>query len=240
MLYNHNGQEYLLNLIDTPGHVDFRSEVAASLAACDGVLLVVDAAQGIQAQTVANFFLADDKNLPMIPVLNKIDLPNAEPERIAEQINDTFALSPSDIIQVSAKTGLNVAALLPAICTRIPPPTGSQEKPLRALLVDSWYDTYVGVVTLVRLFDGTLSKGQYIVSAHTGRKYEVLEVGVMHPHQLPVERLCAGQVGYVICGMKKSSEAHVGDTFYLNGNPVEALPGFEELKPMVSSYVSSI
>jgi translation factor GUF1, mitochondrial len=181
----------------------------------------------------------------MIPVLNKIDLPNAEPERIAEQIEDTFGLSQDEMVHVSAKSGINVESLLPAICDRIPPyhsyfwicsiisPRGDREDPLKALLVDSWYDNYVGVVALIRVFDGTLSKGQQIVSAHTGRKYDVSEVGVMHPSQFPVDRLSAGQVGYVICGMKKSSEAHIGDTFCLSGKEVDPLPGFEELKSMV-------
>ncbi|KAJ8656334.1 GTP-binding protein LepA [Lichtheimia ornata] len=233
MFYNYKGKDYLLNLIDTPGHVDFSYEVSRSLAACQGTLLLVDAAQGIQAQTVANFYLAFGEGLHIIPVLNKVDLPGAEPERAMQQIQSAFELDTSSILKISAKTGLNVDTVLPRIIEDIPPPPGSRDKPFRALLFDSWYDQYVGVVCLVRVVDGKIRKGDKIAFVHSDSKYDVSEVGIMHPEQLPTGYLHAGQVGYVICGMKSASEAHVGDTFYHIGKPVEALPGFQPAQSMV-------
>ncbi|CDS14112.1 hypothetical protein LRAMOSA06282 [Lichtheimia ramosa] len=233
MFYKYKGKDYLLNLIDTPGHVDFSYEVSRSLAACQGTLLLVDAAQGIQAQTVANFYLAFGEGLHIIPVLNKVDLPGAEPERAMQQIQSAFELDTSSILKISAKTGLNVDTVLPRIIEDIPPPSGSINKPFRALLFDSWYDQYVGVVCLVRVVDGKIRKGDKIAFVHSDSKYDVSEVGIMHPEQLPTGYLHAGQVGYVICGMKSASEAHVGDTFYHIGKPVEALPGFQPAQSMV-------
>ncbi|OLL23847.1 Translation factor GUF1, mitochondrial [Neolecta irregularis DAH-3] len=233
MRYKHKGEEYMINLIDTPGHVDFRAEVIHSLKAGNGCLLLIDAAQGIQAQTVANFYLAFAENLKIIPVLNKIDLPAAEPGKVLEQLEQTFELDPVDALAISAKTGLGVGAILPAIIERVPPPTGSVDENFKCLLIDSWYDNYKGVILLVRVFGGTVQRGDRISSVHTGHKYEVSEVGLMHPDQSPVNRLCAGMVGYVVPSMKRSSESKIGDTFYHVGKPVQALPGFEDAKPMI-------
>ncbi|RKP09995.1 P-loop containing nucleoside triphosphate hydrolase protein [Thamnocephalis sphaerospora] len=242
MIYEHKGTRYLLNLIDTPGHVDFSYEVSRSLSACQGTLLLVDACQGIQAQTVANFFLAFSQDLTIIPVINKvaslyvvcaIDMVAADPERIARQMESAFDVDASEALKVSAKTGINVDQILPAVIERIPSPVGDREKPLRALLFDSWYDQYVGVVCLVAIKDGQLRKGDRIVSSHTENKYEAMEVGLMYPEQVPTGALYAGQVGYVVCSMKNAKEAHIGDTFYRLKHPVEPLPGFEPAKSMV-------
>lgn len=233
MLYTHKNEDYLLHLVDTPGHVDFRHEVSRSYASCGGALLLVDASQGVQAQTVANFFLAYSLDLELIPVINKIDLPHADIPKALEQIESTFELDPEGAIPISAKTGINVEQVLPAIVERIPSPSGSAEKPLKALLVDSWYDNYLGVVLLMHLVDGRLQKGQRIVSAHTELKYEVKDVGIMYPDRLSTTHLTAGQVGYVVLGMKNSSEAKIGDTFMYQNNKVDPLPGFEDVKPMV-------
>lgn len=233
MVYNHRGQDYLLHLVDTPGHVDFRAEVSRSYASCGGALLLVDASQGVQAQTVANFYLAYSMNLRLLPVVNKIDLANADVPRALDQIHNTFELPLRDVIQVSAKTGLNVDQILPAIIDKIPPPQVDPHHPLRALLVDSWYDTYLGVVLLVFVHDGCLKKGHRIFSPHTHRKYDVKEVGMMYPDRFPTDVLRAGQVGYVVPGMKNSSEAMIGDTFMNVASPCDPLPGFEEPKPMV-------
>ncbi|KAG8529337.1 Translation factor guf1 mitochondrial [Bacidia gigantensis] len=252
MIYNHKGDDYLLHLVDTPGHVDFRAEVTRSYASCGGALLLVDASQGVQAQTVANFYLAFSQGLHLLPIINKIDLPSADPERALQQIQETFELDSKTAVLVSAKTGLNVGEVLPSIVERIPPyvipradlayayhhrPSGDSSKPLRMLLVDSWYSTFRGVVLLVRLFDGTLKVGEQVRSFVTGIKYTVGEVGIMYPDQTPQTLLRAGQVGYVYFnpGMKRSQEAKVGDTFTTVGNEknVEPLPGFEEPKSMV-------
>jgi elongation factor 4 len=233
MFYEYEGKDYLLHLVDTPGHVDFRAEVSRSYASCGGALLLVDASQGVQAQTVANFYLAYSMGLKLIPVINKIDLQQADIPSAIEQVESTFELPQEDIIQVSAKTGLNVEQLLPAIIERIPPPTGKLELPFRSLLVDSWYDSYLGVVLLVYVVDGTVKKGQRIFSPHTERKYEVKDVGIMYPERVSIDVLRAGQVGYIVCGMKVTSEAMIGDTFMNVSTPVEPLPGFEEPKPMV-------
>lgn len=233
MFYKYKGLDYLLHLVDTPGHVDFRAEVSRSYASCGGALLLVDASQGVQAQTVANFYLAYSMGLKLIPVINKIDLQQADIPSAIQQVETTFELPEEDIIQVSAKTGLNVEKLLPAIIERIPPPTGKLADPFRALLVDSWYDSYLGVVLLVHIVDGTVKKGQRVFSPHTERKYEVKEVGIMYPERVSIDMLKAGQVGYIVCGMKQTSEAMIGDTFMNVSQPVEPLPGFEEPKPMV-------
>lgn len=237
MIYNHEGDDYLLNLVDTPGHVDFRAEVSRSYASCGGAILLVDASQGVQAQTVANFYLAFSQGLFLLPVLNKVDLDSAEPARVIKQIYDTFELDSREAVCVSAKTGLNVEQVLPQVIKKIPAPAGDISKPLRMLLVDSWYDTFRGVNLLVRIFDGTIRTGDKVVSFVTGLEYTVGEVGIMYPDQMPQTVLKAGQLGYVFFnpGIKKMSEAKVGDTFTNVGkqNEVEPLPGFEEPKSMV-------
>ena len=233
MIYNHNGRDHLLNLIDTPGHVDFRNEVSSSLAASEGALLLVDASQGIQAQTVANFYLAFSQDLEIVPVLNKVDLPTAEPAKVLTALEATFDLAADDALLVSAKTNLNVESILPAICDRLPAPRTEDKAPFRSLLVDSWYDNYLGVVTLVRVFDGSIAAGARITSCHTGKTYEVSEVGVMSPERQKTQSLRAGQVGYLLTGMKDSAEAQVGDTLHLHNRPVTPLPGFVEARSMV-------
>lgn len=229
-------KDFLIHLVDTPGHVDFRGEVSRSYASCGGALLLVDASQGVQAQTVANFYLAYSMDLKLIPVINKIDLDHANIAQAEDQIENTFELPREDAIQVSAKTGLNVKEkLLPAIIDRIPPPTGLLDKPFRALLVDSWYDSYVGVVLLVHIVDGSICKGDRVLCAQTGKKYEIKDIGIMFPDRVPTGILSTGQVGYVIPGMKASKDAKIGDTLMHLGreNETEVLPGFEEPKPMV-------
>ncbi|KAL1961434.1 hypothetical protein VTO42DRAFT_162 [Malbranchea cinnamomea] len=237
MLWNYKGEDYLLHLVDTPGHVDFRAEVSRSYASCGGALLLVDASQGVQAQTVANFYQAFAQGLDLVPVINKVDLPSADPERALEQMRNSFELDTENALQVSAKTGLNVDKLLPTIIERIPAPVGDKNKPLRLLLVDSWYDSYRGVILLVRIFDGEIRAGDQVVSFATGLKYTVGEVGIMHPDQRPQSVLRAGQVGYIFFnpGMKRHKEAKVGDTYTKVGceKLVEPLPGFEEPKAMV-------
>ncbi|CEP63324.1 GTPase GUF1 LALA0_S07e07536g [Lachancea lanzarotensis] len=229
-------KDYLLHLVDTPGHVDFRAEVSRSYASCGGALLLVDASQGVQAQTVANFYLAYSMNLKLIPVINKIDLDSANIPQAEAQIESTFELPRDEIVRVSAKTGINVKEdLLPSIVDRIPPPTGEMKKPFRALLVDSWYDSYLGVVLLVNIVDGTVKKGDKVISAQTNKKYEVKELGIMYPDKIPMGKLKTGQVGYLVLGMKASKDAKIGDTILHLGKEsvTEVLDGFEELKPMV-------
>ncbi|KAJ3182244.1 Translation factor guf1 mitochondrial [Gaertneriomyces sp. JEL0708] len=233
MFYTYNGEEYLLNLIDTPGHVDFSYEVSRSLAACQGTLLLVDACQGIQAQTVANFFLAFGEDLAIIPVVNKVDLPSADPARVANQIEAAFELETADILAVSAKTGLGCSDVLPCVIEKVPPPVADRSAPFRALLFDNWYDKYLGVVCLFAIRDGTLKKGDRLVSAHTKITYEVTDLGIMYPEQRTTTSLHAGQVGYAILGMKTTRDAHIGDTFYREGHPVESFPGFQPAKSMV-------
>lgn len=237
MLYNYEGEDYLLHLVDTPGHVDFRAEVTRSYASCGGALLLVDASQGVQAQTVANFYLAFSQGLTLVPVINKIDLPSADSPRALEQMQAAFELMPENAVLVSAKTGLNVAAILPEVVRQIPCPVGDHTKPLRLLLVDSWYDNFKGVILLVRIFDGSVKPGDQVVSFATGLKYFVGEVGIMYPHQKAQTSIRAGQVGYIYFnpGMKKSQEALSGDTYTTVGSEhlVEAYPGFEEPKSMV-------
>jgi len=237
MIYNHKGEDYLLHLIDTPGHVDFRAEVSRSYASCGGALLLVDASQGVQAQTVANFYLAFAQGLVLVPVINKVDLQHADPPRVLAQMKATFELDPDSAVLVSAKTGLNVQSLLPTVVETIPAPSGDHTKPLRLLLVDSWYSSYKGVILLVRIFDGQVRAGDQITSLVTGLKYTVGEVGIMYPDQTPQSVLRAGQVGYIHFNpsMRKSQEAKVGDTYTKVGfeNQVELLPGFEEPKAMV-------
>ncbi|KAF2169347.1 hypothetical protein M409DRAFT_65041 [Zasmidium cellare ATCC 36951] len=237
MIYNHEGEDYLLHLVDTPGHVDFRAEVSRSYASCGGALLLVDASQGIQAQTVSNFYLAFAQSLALVPVLNKVDLPSADTKRVLEQLNDTFEIDATNAVMVSAKTGLNVEKLLPTIVNDIPAPIGDENAPLKILLVDSWYDNYKGVILLVRIFEGKVKAGDRVVSFATDIEYIVGEVGMMYPLETPQTCLRAGQVGYIYMnpGMKRSKEAKIGDTYTTVGSrdKVEPLPGFEEPKSMV-------
>ncbi|KAJ2900047.1 hypothetical protein MKZ38_002665 [Zalerion maritima] len=237
MLYNYRGEDYLLHLVDTPGHVDFRLEVTRSYASCGGALLLVDASQGVQAQTVSNFYLAFAEGLSLIPVVNKIDMPSADPPRALRQIEQTFELDTAGTLLVSAKTGTGVDKIIPKVIEDIPAPTGDENKPLRMLLVDSWYDTFKGVILLVRIFDGTIKPGDQIYSFATQTKYTVGEVGIQYPGPTPQTVLKAGQVGYVFFNpaMKRIQDAKIGDTFTLLGKEkiVEPYPGFEEPKPMV-------
>ncbi|KAI7742409.1 hypothetical protein M8C21_022890 [Ambrosia artemisiifolia] len=239
MFYNNNINEsntnYLLNLIDTPGHVDFSYEVSRSLAACQGALLVVDAAQGVQAQTVANFYLAFESNLTIIPVINKIDQPTADPDRVKEQLKSMFDLDPSDVLLTSAKTGQGLEHVLPAVIERIPPPPGKSDSNLRMFLLDSYYDEYKGVICHVAVVDGSLRKGDKIASVATGQSYEILDVGIMHPELRSTGYLLTGQVGYVVTGMRSTKEARVGDTLFHTRTTVEPLPGFKPAKHMVFS-----
>ena len=229
-----DGQTYQLNLIDTPGHVDFSYEVSRSLAACEGVLLVVDASQGVEAQTLANTYLALHHNLEVIPVINKIDLPAAEPDRIREQIENIIGLDGKSALLVSAKLGQGVAEILEAIIERIPPPSGSPEAPLRALLFDSWFDPYRGVILLVRVVEGRLWVGARIRMLSSGRVYSVEGLGYRTPKSFACEELAAGEVGFVVANIKQVAETRIGDTLVEEANPAgAALPGFQESKPMV-------
>ncbi len=232
----HQGQHYVLNMIDTPGHVDFTYEVSRSLEACEGAVLLVDAAQGIEAQTLANLYLAMDADLTIIPVLNKIDLPAAQPERYAEEIAGIIGCDPADVMKVSAKTGEGVEDLLNKIVDLVPPPVGDLSAPARALIFDSVYDTYRGVVTYVRVVDGKLSKRERTLMMSTGAVHETLEVGVISPEPIPSEGLAAGEVGYIISGVKDVRQARVGDTLTSSTKPAkEALAGYDHPKPMVFS-----
>ncbi len=229
-----DGKKYILNLIDTPGHVDFNYEVSRSLAACDGALLVVDATQGVEAQTLANVYLALDHNHEIIPVLNKIDLPSADVDRVREEIEESIGLDCTDALPVSAKTGMGVDAVLEAIVTRLPGPEGDPAAPLKALIFDSWYDSYQGVVVLFRIMDGTIRMNDRIRLMATGKEYEVLRLGVFSPEAKDVSSLAAGEVGFLCGSIKELGDAKVGDTITLAEHPaVEAVPGFKEVKPMV-------
>jgi len=229
-----DGQVYNLNLIDTPGHVDFSYEVSRSLAACEGALLVVDASQGVEAQTVANCYTALDLDVEVVPVLNKIDLPAADPDNARSEIEDVIGVDASAAILCSAKTGLGVEDVLEAIVARIPPPKGEPEGPLKALIIDSWFDNYVGVVMLVRVVDGVLKPKDRILLMSTGAQYPCDQVGVFTPRSVGREQLCAGEVGFIIAGIKELEAAKVGDTVTLANKPAaEPLPGFKEIKPQV-------
>jgi GTP-binding protein LepA len=229
-----DGQDYVLNLIDTPGHVDFAYEVSRSLAACEGALLVVDASQGVEAQTLANVYQALDNNLEIVPVLNKVDLPAAEPDKIRQQIEDVIGLDASDAVLISAKTGLGVGDVLEAIVTRLPPPTGDRAATLKALLVDSWYDAYLGVMVLVRIIDGVLKKGDRIRMMGTGAAYDVERVGVFTPKLTPVDALGPGEIGYLTAAIKEVADTRIGDTITDDRKPVtEMLPGFRPAIPVV-------
>src|SRR6185503_7894849 len=215
-----DGKDYIFNLMDTPGHVDFAYEVSRSLAACEGSLLVVDASQGVEAQTLANVYHALDAGHEIVPVLNKIDLPAAEPEKIKKQIEDVIGLDASEAIGISAKTGLNVDQVLEAIVTKLPPPKGDRDAPLKALLVDSWYDAYLGVVVLVRVVDGALRKGQRIRMIGIESHYEVDRVGVFLPKLTPVDELGPGEIGMLTASIKEVADTRVGDTITDERNPI--------------------
>ena len=229
-----DGKVYTLNLMDTPGHVDFAYEVSRSLAACEGSLLVVDASQGVEAQTLANVYQALDANHEIVPILNKIDLPAAEPDRVKQQIEDVIGLDASDAVMISAKTGINIEGVLEAIVTRLPPPSGDPNGKLKALLVDSWYDAYLGVVVLVRVKDGTLRKGQKIRMMSNGATHTVEQVGVFTPKMVPVDYLSPGEMGFVTAAIKTVADTNVGDTLTEDRNPAtEPLPGFKPSVPVV-------
>jgi GTP-binding protein LepA len=229
-----DGQQYVLNLIDTPGHVDFSYEVTRSLAACEGALLIVDASQGVEAQTLANAYLAVENNLEIIPVINKIDLPSAQPEEARRQITDIIGLDGEHAILASAKAGTGVPEVLEAIVDRLPPPSGDPDAPLKALIFDSWYDPYRGVVIVVRVIDGVLRPGMKIRLMAEGQDYESLQVGIFTPKAVPVDQLGVGEVGFLVANIKKISDAKIGDTVTETNRPaVEPFPGFKPLKPMV-------
>jgi GTP-binding protein LepA len=235
-----NGEVYQLNLIDTPGHVDFSYEVSRSLSACEGALLVVDASQGVEAQTVANCYTATELGVEVVPVLNKMDLPQADPERAKAEIEDVIGIDATDAIPCSAKTGEGIEEILEAVITRMPAPRGRADGPLRAMIIDSWFDNYVGVVMLIRVVDGRLAKGERIKMMATGAAYNAEQLGVFTPKSLPRESLEAGEVGFVIAGIKELTAAKVGDTITLerklpnNAGPASAaLPGFKEIQPQV-------
>jgi GTP-binding protein LepA len=229
-----DGQEYILNLIDTPGHVDFSYEVTRSLAACEGALLLVDASQGVEAQTLANAYLAVENNLDIIPVINKIDLPGAQPDEVRRQIEDIIGLDASGAILASAKEGRGVPEILEAIVERLPPPTGDPDAPLKALIFDSWYDPYRGVVILTRVIDGVLRPGQKIRLMIAGQEFQVEQLGVFSPKPVPVTELSVGEAGFMVANIKNVADAKIGDTITEISRPTETpFPGFKELKPMV-------
>ena len=231
-----DGKEYILNLIDTPGHVDFSYEVSRSLTACEGAMLVVDASQGVEAQTVAHLYTAVDVGIEVFPVLNKIDLPAAEPERICEEIEEVLGLDTTDVVHASAKTGIGIHDILETIVKTVPPPDGEQDRPLKALLYDSWYDSYQGVVVMVRVFDGEIRKGMKIKFLATGKTYDVDKVGVFNPNPTEVRSLSVGEVGFISAAIKEVRDTKVGDTVTEAGNPPEEpLPGYKSVKPMVFS-----
>ncbi|PHJ37266.1 hypothetical protein P378_17270 [Desulforamulus profundi] len=229
-----DGEEYQLNLIDTPGHVDFTYEVSRSLAACEGALLVVDASQGIEAQTLANVYLALENDLEIIPVINKIDLPSAEPERVKQEIEDVIGLDTSEAVLASAKTGIGINEILEQVVTKIPPPQGDPNAPLQALIFDSHYDAYRGVIAYIRIVQGTLKPGMRIRMMATQKEFEVTEVGVFNPNMIFVDQLSTGEVGFVAASMKNVQDVRVGDTVTSAQKPApEPLPGYRKVTPMV-------
>ncbi len=229
-----NGETYHLNFIDTPGHVDFSYEVSRSLSACEGALLVVDASQGVEAQSVANCYTAIEQDLEVLPVLNKIDLPAADPDRVVDEIEEIIGIDAHDAIHVSAKTGVGIEDLLEQLVERVPPPVGDYDAPAKALIIDSWFDAYVGVVTLVRVIEGTIERRSKIQIMSTGRTFQADDVGIFTPKRKTTDRLAAGEVGFIIAGIKEIEAARVGDTITLASRPaVEPLPGFKEVQPRV-------
>jgi len=233
-----DGQRYQLNLIDTPGHVDFSYEVSRSLAACEGALLVVDASQGVEAQGVANCYTAIEQGLEVVPVINKIDLPSADPDRVVTEIEEIIGIDASEAVRVSAKTGEGVPALLEEIIRRVPPPRGDREAPVQALIIDSWFDNYVGVVSLVRMVNGTVRRGEKIRVMSTGRSHYIDKLGRFTPKSIALESLSAGEVGFIVAGIREIDGAPVGDTITLDARPAEAqLPGFKQIQPRVFAGV---
>lgn len=229
-----DGENYILNLIDTPGHVDFSYEVSRSLSACEGALLIVDASQGVEAQTLANAYLAVDHHLELVPVINKIDLPSADPERVKEQIEHVIGVSTHNSVLASAKSGIGITDILEAIVRDVPPPKGSTEAPLKALIFDSWFDPYRGVIVMVRVIDGELRKGLKIRLMAKGTTHEVEDLGVMTPKARPIEKLGAGEVGFIVANIKTVADVSIGDTVTEAARPTpEPFPGFQEIKPMV-------
>ncbi len=234
MLYTLDGEEYLINLIDTPGHVDFTYEVSRAMQACEGAVLVVDASQGIEAQTLSNLYLALEQDLEIVPVINKIDLPAARPDDIAQEIEDLLGTPAEDMLRISAKSGINVEAILEAVVRKMPPPRGDLDAPLRALIFDSHYDSYKGVIAYVRVVDGVVNARDQLRMMMTGARFEPIELGVFSPNMKPVSSLSAGEVGYIATGLKTVHECRVGDTITLaNGGAPTALPGYKQVKPMV-------
>ncbi|XP_066146545.1 translation factor GUF1 homolog, mitochondrial [Euwallacea fornicatus] len=240
LLFKHKGDQYLLNLIDTPGHVDFSNEVSRSLSACQGVILLVDSNDGVQAQTVANFYLAFGNDLVTIPVLNKIDLKNADPERVSKQLETLFDMDPREILRISAKLGKGIDSVLEAIVTRLPSPKVDRNGAFRALLFDSSFDKYRGILSLIFVKDGVLKVGDNIQSCHTKREYEVKTLSLLRPQEVEVDTLVAGQIGLIGCNMRSSVEAHIGDTIHISGQNIEPLPGFKPMRPMVFAGVYPI
>jgi GTP-binding protein LepA len=241
MDYKHDHKDYVLNLIDTPGHVDFSYEVSRSIAACEGALLVVDATQGIQAQTISNLYLAIEHDLEIIPVLNKMDLPNAMPDEVKDQIVDLIGCDYEDIIEASGKTGYGVDKVLEAIIEKVPPPKGDPNAPLQALIFDSVFNPFRGIIAYFRIFNGEISKGDHVKFVNTGKEYDADEIGVLRLKQEPRKKLSTGDVGYIISGIKTSKEVKVGDTITHVDNPCEsAIEGFEEVKPMVFAGIYPI
>ncbi|HEX9860475.1 MAG TPA: translation elongation factor 4, partial [Nitrospirota bacterium] len=231
-----DGRKYILNLIDTPGHVDFTYEVSRSLAACEGVLLVVDATQGVEAQTLANAYMAIDHNLEMIPVINKIDLQSADVERVREEIEEIVGIDASEAIPTSAKAGIGIKETLEAIVKHVPHPTGNPDAPLKALIFDSWFDNYQGVVVLLRIVDGSMKKGDRIKFFSNGKEFDVLEVGYLTPKMVKCEGLETGEVGYMVAGIRRVADSKIGDTITSAERPAsEPLPGYRDVKPMVFS-----
>ncbi len=228
-----NGQEYQLNIIDTPGHVDFSYEVSRSMAACEGALLVVDAAQGVEAQSVANCYTAVEQGLEVLPVLNKIDLPQAEPERVCQEIEEIIGLDASSAVSVSAKTGVGVQALIEHLIESIPPPKDYRDEPLQALIIDSWFDNYLGVVSLIKVIKGEIKKKDKFIIASTGKTHQADAVGIFTPRRTETGRLGSGEVGFLVAGIKEVRGAPVGDTLVTPGTDTPALPGFERVKPQV-------
>lgn len=241
MAYKHNGEEYKLNLIDTPGHVDFSYEVSRSIAACEGALLIVDATQGIQAQTISNLYLAIDNDLEIIPILNKMDLDNAMPEDVKDQIEDLIGCDREEIIEASGKTGMGVQEILDAILDRVPAPKGDVDAPLEALIFDSVFNSFRGIIAYFRIMNGTIEKNDFVKFVNTGKEYHADEIGVLRLTQEPHKKLAAGDVGYIISGIKASKEVKVGDTITHVKNPCKtAIDGFEEVKPMVFAGIYPI
>ncbi len=238
MKYNYKGEDYYLNLIDTPGHVDFTYEVSRSLAACEGAILIVDASQGIEAQTLTNVYLALDNDLEILPVINKIDLPSARPEEAKQEIEDVIGLDATDVPLVSAKEGINIEKVIEQVIEKLPHPMGDEDKPLKALIFDSVYDSYKGAISLIRVFDGKVKAGTKIKMFATGKTYDVTEVGIFNPKMIEVDELMAGDVGYLCASIKNVSDTKVGDTITLaNGGTNEPLPGYKNVMPMVYSGI---